>query len=112
MAEKICDQSSMDWPISIFNAMKDPKDVLEAVRSLEKKYFPKHESLAAEFEREVKKRNTFLLYMQDPSGQLVAYLMLTVQGLLANITKLAGIPISFPVVAVRVIMVQGICHKT
>ena len=71
-----------------------PRIVEEIVR-LERKIFPKHESLATFFNEELKKKNSGLLYLQI-DGELVGYVMYSwPSSLYASITKLAGEPKDF-----------------
>jgi hypothetical protein len=64
--------------------------VVEDIVKLERKIFPKHESLASFFENELKKKNTGLLYLQV-NGELAGYVMYSLpSSLYASITKLAG----------------------
>lgn len=71
------------------NAPKWSKVIDEIVR-MEKKIFPKHESLARSFDEELKKRNSGLLY-SDVDGDVAGYVMYSwPSSLCASITKLAG----------------------
>lgn len=64
------------------------KTVDEIVK-IEKKIFPKHESLARSFDEELKKRNSGLLYAQV-GGDVAGYVMYSwPSSLSASITKLA-----------------------
>jgi GNAT superfamily N-acetyltransferase len=79
--------------------------VLAEIARLERRIFPKHESLAGDFSQEVKKRNQKLLYViqgdvvteqkeheeekLDPT-LIAGYLMYSWSSLAASITKLAG----------------------
>ncbi|GAV70434.1 Acetyltransf_1 domain-containing protein [Cephalotus follicularis] len=64
-------------------------EVVEETVKLERKLFPKHESLAKSFDEELKKKNSGLLYV-DLDGQVVAYVMYSwLSSLSASITKLA-----------------------
>lgn len=75
------------------NSTKWEKTVEEIVR-IEKKIFPKHESLARSFDEELKKRNSGLLYARVDGGDVAGYVMYSwPSSLSASITKLAG---SFP----------------
>lgn len=71
--------------------------LLEEVQRLERRIFPKHESLARSFEEELRKKNTGLIYAAElvPSGgrgEVVGYCMYTLaSSLCASVTKLAGI---------------------
>ncbi|CAL9213582.1 unnamed protein product [Arabidopsis halleri] len=63
--------------------------VVEDIVKLEKKTFPKHESLAQNFDAELRKRNAGLLYV-DADGETVGYTMYSwPSSLSASITKLA-----------------------
>ncbi|KAL8506579.1 hypothetical protein ACS0TY_017465 [Phlomoides rotata] len=65
------------------------KLVEEFVR-IEKRLFPKHESLAKSFEEEAKKKNSGLIYTQI-GGEVAGYVMYSwPSSLCASITKLAG----------------------
>ncbi|KAH9726921.1 N-acetyltransferase domain-containing protein [Citrus sinensis] len=63
--------------------------VVDEIVKMEKKIFPKHESLARSFDEELKKKNSGLLYIQI-HGQVVGYVMYAwPTSLSASITKLA-----------------------
>lgn len=63
---------------------------IEDVVKLERKIFPKHESLAKTFDEELKRKNSGLLYI-DVDGVVVGYVMYSwPSSLCACITKLAG----------------------
>ncbi|KFK42712.1 hypothetical protein AALP_AA1G030100 [Arabis alpina] len=63
--------------------------VVEEIVKLEKKTFPKHESLAQTFDEELRKRNAGLLYV-DVDGETVGYVMYSwPSSLSGSITKLA-----------------------
>ncbi|KAL6975824.1 hypothetical protein U1Q18_024620 [Sarracenia purpurea var. burkii] len=63
--------------------------VIEEIVRMEKKIFPKHESLARSFDNELKKRNSGLLY-SEVDGDVVGYVMYSSpSSLSASITKLA-----------------------
>ncbi|XP_044465384.1 putative [ribosomal protein S18]-alanine N-acetyltransferase [Mangifera indica] len=65
------------------------RKVVEEIVKLEKKIFPKHESLARSFDDELKKRNSGLLYL-EVDEQVVGYVMYSwPSSLFASITKLA-----------------------
>lgn len=65
--------------------------VVEEIVKLEKKTFPKHESLAQTFDVELRKRNAGLLYVVA-DGETVGYAMYSwPSSLSASITKVAGI---------------------
>ncbi|KAI4322663.1 hypothetical protein L6164_022335 [Bauhinia variegata] len=62
---------------------------VEEIVKLERKIFPKHESLAKFFDEELRKKNSGLLYL-DVDGELVGYVMYSwPSSLYASITKLA-----------------------
>lgn len=64
---------------------------------IERKIFPKHESLARFFDEELKKKNSGLLYVEI-NREVVGYVMYSwPSSLFASITKLAGlnIPVNF-----------------
>ena len=64
--------------------------IVEAIVKLERKTFPKHESLAKSFEEELRKKNTGLLYV-EVDGEVIGYVMYSwPSSLFALITKLAG----------------------
>ena len=64
--------------------------VVEEIVKLEKKTFPKHESLAQTFDGELRKRNAGLLYVAA-DGDTLGYVMYSwPSSLSASITKLAG----------------------
>ncbi|XP_028808461.1 uncharacterized protein LOC114763031 [Neltuma alba] len=64
------------------------KIVAEIVK-LERKIFPKHESLATFFDQELRKKNSGLLYL-DVDGEIIGYVMYSwPSSLYASITKLA-----------------------
>ncbi|KAK2651089.1 hypothetical protein Ddye_018578 [Dipteronia dyeriana] len=63
--------------------------VVDEIVKMERKIFPKHESLARQFDEELKKKNSGLLYI-DMDGQVVGYVMYSwPSSLSASITKLA-----------------------
>ncbi|XVF01977.1 hypothetical protein REPUB_Repub04eG0136300 [Reevesia pubescens] len=63
--------------------------VVEEIMKMEKRIFPKHESLARSFDEELRKSNTGLLYMTDVHG-VIGYVMYSwPSSLSASITKLA-----------------------
>lgn len=71
------------------NSANWPKTLGEIVR-IEKKIFPKHESLAKTFEEELRKKNCGLLY-SEIGGEVAGYVMYSwPSSLFASITKLAG----------------------
>ncbi|XP_010522612.1 PREDICTED: uncharacterized protein LOC104801176 [Tarenaya hassleriana] len=64
-------------------------DVVVEIVRLEKKTFPKHESLARTLEEELRKKNAGLLYV-EAEGEVVGYAMYSwPSSLSASITKLA-----------------------
>lgn len=66
------------------------RKVAEEIVRIEKRVFPKHESLAKSFAEEVKKKNSRLLYSQI-GGEVAGYVMYSwPSSLFASITKLAG----------------------
>ncbi|XP_010242944.1 PREDICTED: uncharacterized protein LOC104587160 [Nelumbo nucifera] len=63
--------------------------VVEEMVKLERKLFPKHESLARSFDDEVKRKNSGLLYA-EVEGEIAGYVMFSwPSSLYASITKLA-----------------------
>ncbi|CAL1406596.1 unnamed protein product [Linum trigynum] len=63
--------------------------VVEEVVKMERKIFPKHESLARSFDEELRKKNSGLLYIEI-NGEVVGYVMYSwPSSLSASITKLA-----------------------
>ncbi|KAA8524433.1 hypothetical protein F0562_010843 [Nyssa sinensis] len=63
--------------------------LIEGIVRLEKKIFPKHESLARSFDEELKKKNNGLLY-SEVDGEVTGYVMYSwPSSLCASITKLA-----------------------
>ncbi|KAG0502498.1 hypothetical protein HPP92_002570 [Vanilla planifolia] len=76
----------------------DPRkstELVEEITRLEKKIFPKHESLSRSFEQEVRRKNSGLLYAKISTGgrgsvEIVGYVMYSwISSLCASITKLA-----------------------
>ncbi|CAA6673380.1 unnamed protein product [Spirodela intermedia] len=70
--------------------------LLEELQRLERRIFPKHESLARSFEEELRKKNTGLIYAAElvpggrGRGEIVGYVMYTLaSSLCASVTKLA-----------------------
>ncbi|PON31940.1 FkbH domain containing protein [Parasponia andersonii] len=64
-------------------------NIVEGIVMLERKIFPKHESLARSFDEELRKRNSGLLYV-EVNGEVAAYVMFSwPSSLSASITKLA-----------------------
>lgn len=73
-------RSSPDWAGLVAEIVK-----------IEKRLFPKHESLARSFDEELRKRNAGLLYLKV-NGEVAGYVMFCwPSSLSASITKLAGI---------------------
>ena len=71
--------------------------VVEEIVKMERKIFPKHESLSRSFDEELRKKNSALLYMMDVQGEVVGYVMYSwPSSLSASITKLAGILLLAP----------------
>ncbi|PRQ24916.1 putative methionine N(alpha)-acetyltransferase NatB transcription regulator GNAT family [Rosa chinensis] len=63
--------------------------IVEDIVKLERKIFPKHESLARSFDEELKKKNSGLLYI-ELDGSVAGYVMYSwPSSLYASITKLA-----------------------
>lgn len=70
--------------------------VVEEIVRIEKRVFPKHESLAKSFEEEARKRNGGLIYFLI-GGEVSGYVMYSwPSSLYASITKLAGLVFSIP----------------
>lgn len=66
------------------------KAIEEMVR-MERRLFPKHESMAADFHHELRKHNSGLLYWHAADGHVAGYVMYSFpSSLSASITKLAG----------------------
>ncbi|KAK9070828.1 hypothetical protein SSX86_011230 [Deinandra increscens subsp. villosa] len=64
-------------------------EVVDEIVRLEKKIFPKHESLARSFDDELKKKNSGLLYMEI-DGEIAGYVMYSCpSSLCAVVAKLA-----------------------
>ncbi|KAF8672443.1 hypothetical protein HU200_049654 [Digitaria exilis] len=79
----------------------DPSDersgrIIDNIVRLERRIFPKHESLARSIHEELKRRNSGLIYMTSSAAggdgdEVVGYAMYTIPtSLCASITKLAG----------------------
>jgi ribosomal protein S18 acetylase RimI-like enzyme len=95
---------SLSLLTSNHSTLNDNAVVLAEIARLERRIFPKHESLAGDFSQEVKKRNQKLLYViqgdvvteqkeheeekLDPT-LIAGYLMYSWSSLAASITKLA-----------------------
>ncbi|XP_050364231.1 uncharacterized protein LOC126782918 [Argentina anserina] len=64
--------------------------VVEDIVKIERKIFPKHESLARSFDEELKKKNSGLLYVEESDGSVAGYAMYSwPSSFYALITKLA-----------------------
>ncbi|KAL5715562.1 hypothetical protein ACHQM5_017364 [Ranunculus cassubicifolius] len=69
---------------------KNNNQIVEEMVRIEKKLFPKHESLARNFTEELKKRNSGVLYSQVGDELVVGYVMYSSPSpSIASITKLA-----------------------
>lgn len=76
--------------VTIMELDRNGGKVVEEIVKLERKIFPKHESLASFFENELRKKNSGLLYLHV-DGQLAGYVMYSwPSSMFASITKLAG----------------------
>ncbi|KAG6751273.1 hypothetical protein POTOM_045797 [Populus tomentosa] len=65
-------------------------NVVGEIVKIERKIFPKHESLARSFDEELRKKNSGLLYA-ELNGEVAGYVMYSwPSSLYASITKLAG----------------------
>ncbi|KAG5233401.1 hypothetical protein OIU77_004844 [Salix suchowensis] len=65
-------------------------NVVAEIVKIERKIFPKHESLARSFDEELRKKNSGLLYI-ELNGEVAGYVMYSwPSSLCASITKLAG----------------------
>lgn len=85
--------------IELDASRKGSEKVIEEIVRLEKRIFPKHESLARSFHEELRRKNSGLLYaiVEDGEGkvkgeaEIIGYVMYSwVTSLCASITKLAG----------------------
>lgn len=75
--------------VEVKKSLADYPKVLEEVVRIEKKIFPKHESLSRSFDEELGKKNSGLLYICN-NGEVAGYVMYSwPSSLLAVITKLA-----------------------
>ncbi|CAN8306339.1 unnamed protein product [Cochlearia groenlandica] len=75
--------------IELVKGSKNWAKVVDEIVKLEKKAFPKHESLAQTFDGELRKKNSGLLYVNS-DGEAVGYVMYSwPSSLAASITKLA-----------------------
>ncbi|KAJ8436831.1 hypothetical protein Cgig2_018927 [Carnegiea gigantea] len=85
--------------VELKKSLADYPKVLEEVVRIEKKIFPKHESLSRSFDEELGKKNSGLLYICT-NGEVAGYVMYSwPSSLLAVITKLAVLlycPYFFP----------------
>ncbi|KAK8913594.1 hypothetical protein KSP39_PZI024176 [Platanthera zijinensis] len=77
----------------------DPRkcsELVEEIARMEKKIFPKHESLARSLKQDLSRKNSGLIYAKAVSegrgdGEIVGYVMYSwISSLCASITKLAG----------------------
>lgn len=76
--------------VAIIELDRSCAKTVEEIVKLERKIFPKHESLASFFDDELRKKNTGLLYLHV-DGELAGYVMYSwPSSLYASITKLAG----------------------
>ncbi|CAN6903261.1 unnamed protein product [Brassica oleracea] len=76
-------------PVELTRGSANWARVVEEIVKLEKKTFPKHESLAQTFDGELRKRNAGLLYVAA-DGETLGYVMYSwPSSLSASITKLA-----------------------
>lgn len=85
-------------PVELTRGSANWSKAVEEIVKLEKKTFPKHESLAQTFDGELRKRNAGLLYV-EADGETLGYVMYSwPSSLSASITKLAGIDTCLPTV--------------
>ncbi|THU69079.1 hypothetical protein C4D60_Mb08t10590 [Musa balbisiana] len=81
--------------ISELDPSKDAAAVVEEIMRLERKIFPKHESLSKSFHDESRKKNSGVMYLKTNKGkegeeEIVGYVMYSwISSLCASITKLA-----------------------
>lgn len=76
--------------VTILELNRNCAKTVEEIVKLERKIFPKHESLASFFHDELRKKNSGLLYLHV-DGELAGYVMYSwPSSLYASITKLAG----------------------
>ncbi|XP_051129778.1 uncharacterized protein LOC127250504 isoform X2 [Andrographis paniculata] len=82
--------SNMEWEmVELHRNSGNWATMVEEIARLEKRIFPKHESLATSFEAEVKRKNSGLLYTHV-RGEVAGYVMYSwPSSLYASITKLA-----------------------
>ncbi|KAM7275116.1 hypothetical protein ACFE04_016982 [Oxalis oulophora] len=83
-----------NWKIiELTKATPNRTNIIEDIVKIERKIFPKHESLAFSFHQELNKKNSGLLYLEDIDNngpQIVGYVMYSFpSSLFASITKLA-----------------------
>ncbi|KMZ61281.1 putative N-acetyltransferase [Zostera marina] len=65
-------------------------DVVDTISRMERKIFPKHESIARSLHEEVKKKSNGLLCARSDGGEVIGYVMYSwISSLCASITKLA-----------------------
>lgn len=84
---------SQQIDIHTFNPKKDTV-LLSQLIKLEKRLFPKSASFRApgDLEQELKRRNTVLMYTDTLDGAVTGYIIFTMHGLVAHITKLLVVP--------------------
>lgn len=76
--------------VAIVELNRNCANTVEEIVKMERKIFPKHESLASFFHDELRKKNSGLLYLHV-DGELVGYVMYSwPSSLYGSITKLAG----------------------
>jgi len=76
--------------VAVLELNRNCAKTVEEIVKLERKIFPKHESLASFFHDELKKKNSGLLYLHV-DGELAGYVMYSwPSSLYASVTKLAG----------------------
>ncbi|KAL3502740.1 hypothetical protein ACH5RR_037189 [Cinchona calisaya] len=82
----------VNWIVEELQRNSSNRDeLIEEIVRIEKKIFPKHESLARLLDQELKKRNSGLLYSKVDDGDVAGYVMYSwPSSLSACITKLAG----------------------
>eukprot|EP00246_Nothoceros_aenigmaticus_P016053 TRINITY_DN7034_c0_g1_i1.p1 TRINITY_DN7034_c0_g1~~TRINITY_DN7034_c0_g1_i1.p1 ORF type:complete len:173 (-),score=15.06 TRINITY_DN7034_c0_g1_i1:99-617(-) len=76
------------------NLDPERRAVVQAISQLERRIFPKHESLSSNVLQEVERRNCCVLYSLgevpgNQDGVVVGYIMFTCASLVASVTKLA-----------------------
>ncbi|XP_065876016.1 uncharacterized protein [Euphorbia lathyris] len=83
------DGSSSEIMVELQRTSKNWGNVVAQIVKMERKIFPKHESLASFFDKELKKKNSGLIYLEI-NENIVGYVMYTwPSSLFASITKLA-----------------------